>query len=107
MTAIATVTSDSLHVRGVPHKEGEVVGYLKKGDRVVVLERKAFGPYVWLKVKMPKGEGWVYSPHVTVASNVPDLEPPHIPVPDTNTGLAKWIAGGMAVVIIILIWAFR
>ena len=108
MTAIATVTAESLHVRGVPHKEGEVVGYLKKDDKAVVLERKAFGAHVWLKIKMPnKSEGWVYSKYVTVASNVPDFEPVEIPIPDTS--LAKmfaWVVG-IIVVCSIIAWFVR
>jgi uncharacterized protein YgiM (DUF1202 family) len=98
MTAIATVTAEHLNVRGVPHSEGEIVGSLKKDGKVVVLERKAFGAHVWLKIRMPnKSEGWVYSKYVTVSSNVPDEEPPHIPIPDTSLAkLFAWVVGIIA-----------
>ena len=105
MTAIATVTAEWLNVRGVPHKEGEKVGELKKGDKVIVLERKAFGAHVWLKVKMPnKSEGWVYSKYVTVASNVPDFEPVEIPIPDTS--LAKTFAWVVGIIVVCSVIAY-
>jgi hypothetical protein len=84
MTKIATVISDGLNVRAKPHEDAKKVAYLSKGDkRKVIGQDESVPGFLWLKVD----EGWVYSKYVTVASNVPDYEPPHIPIPDT--GLSK------------------
>jgi hypothetical protein len=80
MTKIATATED-VHIRANPHAKAKEVGILKKGGKREVIGRDESVPgYLWLLVK----EGWVYSKYVKVASNVPDYEPPHIPIPDTS-----------------------
>jgi hypothetical protein len=86
MTKFATVISDGLNVRAKPREGTSIVGVLKKGDRREILDRDESVPgFVWLKLKLNHGkDGWVYSKYVTVASNVPDYEPPHIPIPDTS-----------------------
>jgi hypothetical protein len=93
MTKIATATED-VHIRANPHAKAKEVGVLKKGGKREVIGRDESVPgYLWLRVK----EGWVYSKYVKVASNVPDYEPPHIPIPDTS--LAKmfaWVVGIIA-----------
>jgi hypothetical protein len=108
MTAIAHIITDSIYVRGTPHKDGEIVGDMKKGDKAVIVESKTFaGGYTWLRVKLKKGgTGWIYSgaKYVKVESNVPDFEPPEIPIPDTS--LAKMVAYGVGVIIVCAIIAW-
>jgi hypothetical protein len=91
MTAIAHIITDSIYVREKPHKDAVEIGALKKGDKVAILDTKTFaGGYTWVQVRLKKGgTGWIYASaeYVKVVSNVPDYEPPHIPIPDT--GLSK------------------
>lgn len=104
MTKFATVTADGLNVRANPHSTSKVVATLKKGDRREIVGRDESTPgYLWLKVK----EGWVYSKYVTVASNVPDFEPPEIMIPDTS--LAKLVAAVIGVIVLcaMLAWAVK
>jgi uncharacterized protein YgiM (DUF1202 family) len=106
---IATVTADNLHVRSIAHEDGPVIAVLKKDEKVPVLDSKTFGGrHTWLKVKLPGNvEGWLYAKYVKVTSNVPDVEPPHVPVPDTDLNIWKWVLGGAAVVAVFLIYAFK
>ena len=108
MNAIATVKSEGLNVRSRAYQDAPIVHVLTKGDKVPVLERRRFdGGYVWLKVglKGKPASGWVDASFVTVKSTLPDVEPPHIPVPDDINGIVLWAIGGGLAAAIIVLWA--
>lgn len=104
MTAIAHVITESVYVRDKPHKDADVIGALKKGDKLPILDKKTFaGGYVWVQVRLKNMlTGWIYAgpKYVTIASNVPDVEPPHIPVPDVIEWKPILWLGGLAVALI-------
>lgn len=50
-----TVTTDSLRIRSGPGTGNKIVGYLKKGDKVKILETKKVGSTLWGKTD----KGWI------------------------------------------------
>lgn len=105
MNAIATVKSDGLNVRSRAYQDASIIDVLTKGDKVPVLERRHFdGGYVWLKVKLDSGkEGWVDARFVSVTSQVPDEEPPYIPVPDVPNELPRYLKAAVMVAVIFIV----
>ena len=53
----AVVKTDSLNVRSGPGAAYAVIGSARKGDVLGVIGQ--FGQCAWLKVNLPKGQGWV------------------------------------------------
>ena len=68
---------DSLRIRSGPGTEYEVVGTLRNGDRVGVLEKKTVGGMTWGKID----QGWISLSYVKLDS---DLTPDPIPTPDPD-----------------------
>lgn len=79
MNRRGVVSADSLHLRKWPN--GEIIGYLKKGDPVHVTQVDRTATVEWYRVKpLNKDPGWVAARYV--ALDPPDVEPPIVPVPD-------------------------
>ena len=70
--------SDSLNIRSGPSTGYQVVGSLKNGDRVEILEEKMVGTMAWGRI----AQGWISMTYVTLD---PESEtPPEPPVPETQ-----------------------
>ena len=72
--------NDTLRVRSGPSTGYDVVGYLKNGDRVEILEEKLVGAMVWGKIE----SGWISMDYVEldVVQTPPPADPqPTVPAP--------------------------
>ncbi|MEG6523255.1 N-acetylmuramoyl-L-alanine amidase [Desulfotomaculum sp. 1211_IL3151] len=78
-TKVAVVNGDSLNVRNGPSTTNNVVGNVKKGEKLTILEQKGD----WYKVQGTNITGWVASWLVTV-QNKPDTPPPVTTPPATS-----------------------
>ena len=73
----ATVTGETVNLRGQAGLNGEVVGHVKKGDTVTVLAEidldkpKAGEPAKWAKISLPASEKvWVNAKYVDATNNL-------------------------------------
>ena len=73
---VGVLTGDKVNVRAKPNSESSVLGQLRKGDSVKLLEKMNN----WYKVEPPAGTvGWVHADFVRAkALQVPDLRKPLI-----------------------------
>ena len=60
---IAEVSTEALNVRSEPDIESEVIGQLKKGDTVNVIENLDY----WIHITFEDKKGWVYKPLVKLS----------------------------------------
>lgn len=100
------VTADSLHLRKSPN--GEIVGFLKNGDPVHVHAIEHTATVMWYRVKpLNKDSGWVAARFIRLDPPLPDVEPPSVPVPDTDFNISGWVIGAIVgVCAIVLALAF-
>ena len=69
---------ESLNVRSSPSTDAEIVGTLKSGDRVEVLEQKAVGTMVWGRIE----QGWISMEYVELDIDKVEPQPKPDPKPD-------------------------
>lgn len=69
--------NDTLRVRSGPSTGYSVVGYLKNGDRVEILEEKLVGAMIWGKI----ASGWISMDYVEMDPEQTDPEPEPEPKP--------------------------
>lgn len=64
---VGWVSAITLNVRSEPGSGAEVVGYVFKGDRVVIFEERPVGGNVWYRINDDAGyvDGWVYGPYIS------------------------------------------
>ena len=60
---IAEVNTEALNVRSEPDIESEVIGQLKRGDTVNVIENLDY----WVHISFQNKKGWVYKPLVKLS----------------------------------------
>ncbi len=81
--------NDSLRIRSGPSTGYDVVGYLKKGERVEILEQKIVGHMTWGKIS----NGWISLDYVILdtasAPQPPATEPPATQPPATQPPAAQ------------------
>jgi uncharacterized protein YgiM (DUF1202 family) len=73
----ATAKQNNINIRGQSHINSEVVGHLKKGESVTVLEEvtlkhpKTDEPAKWLKIQLPDSiHAWMNTPLIDVSNTV-------------------------------------
>ena len=94
MVTVRTDTgNDQINVRGGPSTNYETVGVLIAGQQAPALGRTRGGD--WVKIAYPgapDGAGWVYSPYVDLSGEVPIIEPPPTPTPQTTPTIDPTLA---------------
>ncbi len=91
-TAMATVITRALRVRGEPTVNSRLIGELANGEAYPVVARSSDG--MWLELELPQfeaGSGWVSVDLVTMRGDITDLPIVKIPtpVPPTLTPVAQ------------------
>jgi hypothetical protein len=95
MITVRTDTgNDQINVRGGPGVNTyDSVGVLIAGQQAPALGRTRGGD--WIKIAFPgapEGVGWVYSPLVDLSGEVPIIEPPPTPTPQTTPTIDPTLA---------------
>ena len=93
VTVRTDIDQDQINVRGGPSTNYGVVGVLIIGQVVPALGRSAGGD--WVQIKYPGvagGTAWVYSPLVSISGNLPIVEPPPTPTPQTTPTIDPTLA---------------
>ena len=100
--AVATVRRDTdqeqINVRSGPSTNYDAIGILVAGQEVPALGRTAGGD--WVQIAYPGvqgGVGWVYSPLVSIAGNIPVIEPPPTPTPNVTPTIDPTLAAQFVV----------
>lgn len=93
--ALAVVRSDQeqINVRSGPSTDYPIVGVLVAGQEIPALGRTPGGD--WVQVWYPGvsgGAAWVYTPLVDVRGNLPIVEPPPTPTPQTTPTIDPTLA---------------
>ncbi len=81
----STVNATSLNVRSGPGTSHSIVGSLRKGDQVEILNIQNG----WYEVKYAQGKGWVAGRYVTKSEEKPSETPTTPSAPNTSTKRAK------------------
>lgn len=87
------IDQDQVNVRSGPSTNYDIVGVLIIGQVVPALGRSAGGD--WIQIEYPGvsgGTAWVYSPLVDVSGNLPIIEPPPTPTPQTTPTIDPTLA---------------
>jgi hypothetical protein len=93
VTVRTDIDQDQINVRSGPSTNYDVVGVLIIGQVVPALGRSAGGD--WVQIEYPGvagGNAWVYSPLVNVSGNLPIIEPPPTPTPQTTPTIDPTLA---------------
>lgn len=93
VTVRKDIDQDQINVRAGPSTNYDVVGVLIIGQVVPALGRTAGGD--WVQIEYPGVQGgiaWVYSPLVDVSGNLPIVEPPPTPTPQTTPTIDPTLA---------------
>lgn len=84
---------DQINVRGGPSTDYPIVGVLIAGQEVPALGRSPGGDWVQVVYPgVPGGVAWVYSPLVRISGNLPIVEPPATPIPQTTPTIDPTLA---------------
>jgi hypothetical protein len=92
-TVRTDIDQDQINVRAGPSTNYDVVGVLIIGQVVPALGRSAGGD--WVQIEYPGvagGTAWVYSPLINVSGNLPIVEPPPTPTPQTTPTIDPTLA---------------
>ncbi len=87
------VDQEQVNVRAGPSTNYDIVGVLIVGQEVPALGRTVGGDWVQIAYPgVPEGVAWVYSPLVSVSSDLPIVEPPPTPTPQTTPTIDPTLA---------------
>ncbi|MHB8807328.1 MAG: SH3 domain-containing protein [Anaerolineaceae bacterium] len=91
--------ADPVNVRTGPGVFYDEVGVLLPGEEVPALGKSAGGDWILVAYPgIPEGSGWVYSPLVSLsAGELPIVEPPPTPTPETTTTIDPTLAAQFVV----------
>ncbi len=92
-TVRTDIDQDQVNLRSGPSTNYDLVGVLIIGQEVPALGRTAGGD--WVQIEYPGVQGgvaWVYSPLVNVSGNLPIIEPPPTPTPQTTPTIDPTLA---------------
>ncbi|HJW90307.1 MAG TPA: SH3 domain-containing protein [Anaerolineales bacterium] len=93
VTARRDTDQEQINVRAGPSTNYETVGVMIAGQQAPALGRTRGGDWVQILFPgAPNGTGWVYAPLVDLSGEVPIVEPPPTPTPQTTPTIDPTLA---------------